>query len=330
MVQGLIPEVRELRGVLPALVTPLDADGRVDEAGVRRLVDHVLDGGVHGLVALGSTGETASLDETGRRRMLAACVEATRGRVPVLCGVAQPHLSGAVVEVKAAAELGAVAVLAAPPFYYPIDQPTVLDYYRRLAAESPLPILVYNIPQFTKVVIEPTTLATLAGEGIVIGIKDSSRDYEYFEQVCLATRGLEGFKVFTGSDWMLLGSLVMGATGTICGSANVAPAWVVRLFDDFKAGRWDAARVHQDALVELMIALRAGVFPAAIKASLDLQGICGPWSVAPVPLVSDSIRAALRERLLSWDLLPPVTASDRAIERSPNDFGPDRASTVPT
>jgi dihydrodipicolinate synthase/N-acetylneuraminate lyase len=307
--QGQVAEVRELRGVLTALVTPLDAKGRVDEAGVRRLVEHVLAGGVHGLVPLGSTGETASLDETGRRRMLAACVSAAGGRVPIICGVAQPNLTGAVAEVKAAAELGADAVLAAPPFYYPIDQPTVLDFYRRLAAESPLRILVYNIPQFTKVVIEPPTLARLAEEGVVVGIKDSSRDYEYFERVCVATRGLPGFRVFTGSDWMLLGSLVMGAAGTICGAANVAPGWVVRVFDDFQAGRWDAARVHQDALVELMIALRVGVFPAAIKASLDLQGVCGPWTVAPVPPLSSAIGAALGERLLAMGLLPPVVAA---------------------
>jgi 4-hydroxy-tetrahydrodipicolinate synthase len=307
--KGPVTEVRDLRGVLTALVTPLDVDGRVDEEGVRRLVDHVLAGGVHGLVPLGSTGETASLDETGRRRMLAACVEAAGGRAPVVCGVAQPQLSGAIAEVKAAAELGAVAVLAAPPFYYPIDQPTVLDFYRRLAAASPLPILVYNIPQFTKVVIEPPTLATLAEEGAVVGIKDSSRDYEYFERVCLATRGLPGFRVFTGSDWMLLGSLVMGAAGTICGAANVAPAWVVQVFDDFEAGRWDAARLHQDALVELMSTLRVGVFPAAIKASLDLQGICGPWTVAPVPAAGAALRATLREWLLAHQLLPPVVAA---------------------
>jgi len=145
-------EIEELHGVLPALVTPLRQDGTVDEPAIGRLVEHVLAGGVHGLLALGSTGETASLDEPSRRLVLAAVVRAAGGRVPVICGVAQTHLAAARAEVAAAAELGAVAALVTPPFYYPIDQATVLGFYRRLAAESPLPILVYNIPQFTKVV----------------------------------------------------------------------------------------------------------------------------------------------------------------------------------
>lgn len=313
--QGLTKEIRELGGVLPALATPLTSQGRVDEPGVRRLVEHVLAGGVHGLVPLGSTGEGASLDESGRRHMLAACVETASGRVPVICGVAQPHLSGAVAEVKAAAELGADAVLVAPPFYSLIDQPTVLDFFRRLEAESPVPILLYNIPQFTKVVIEPRTVATLAQEGVVVGIKDSSRDYDYFAQVCVATRKLAGFRLFTGSDWMLLGALVLGAAGTICGSANVAPEWVVRVFDDFQAGRWDSARVHQDALVELMLALRPGIFPAGIKTALDLKEICEPWNVVPVPLVTDAIRATLHDWLRAAHLLPKVGEAVEACQQ---------------
>src|SRR5690348_11305238 len=163
-------ELKKLRGVLPALISPLTRDGAVDEAGTRRLVEHVLASGVHGLLPLGSTGETASLDESARRQVLAAVMDAAGGRVPVICGVAQTHLKAARAELAAAAAMGATAALVAPPFYYPIDQATVLDFYRRLADGSPLPILVYNIPQNTKVVIEPPTLSTLAHEGAVLGI----------------------------------------------------------------------------------------------------------------------------------------------------------------
>src|ERR1700732_2192356 len=107
-----------LKGVLTALVTPLTEHGLVDEPAVERLVEHVLAGGVSGLLPLGSTGETASLDEPARRTMLAAVIKATRGRVPVICGVAQSHLAAAEAEVAAAASLGADAALVAPPFYY--------------------------------------------------------------------------------------------------------------------------------------------------------------------------------------------------------------------
>ncbi|MHB8688511.1 MAG: dihydrodipicolinate synthase family protein, partial [Candidatus Dormibacteraceae bacterium] len=119
-----------LAGVLPALISPLRRDGKVDKGGVGRLVEHVLQGGVHGLLALGSTGETASLDEAARRSLLSSVVEAAAGRVPVVCGIAQSHLSAARIEIEAAARLGAAAALVAPPFYYLIDQPTLIAFYR--------------------------------------------------------------------------------------------------------------------------------------------------------------------------------------------------------
>ena len=296
-------DVATLGGVLPALVTPLTEDGVVDTPAVDRLVEHVLAGGVSGLVPLGSTGETASLDETARRRMLGAVLKAARGRVPVICGVAQSHLSAAQAEVDAAAGLGADAALVAPPFYYPIDQATVLAFYRSLAASSTIPILLYNIPQFTKIVAEPATVAALAREGAIKGIKDSSRDFEYFELVCGATRDLPAFRIFTGSDSMLLASLAMGGAGTICGAANVAPAWVVRIYEDVKRGDWSAARDHQDQLVDLIMRLRGGVFPAAIKAALELQGVCSAWPARPIAPLDTRAKAALGERLASWGLL---------------------------
>jgi 2-dehydro-3-deoxy-D-pentonate aldolase len=298
--------IQDLRGVLPALATPLTRDGAVDEPAVERLVEHVLAGGVHGLLPLGSTGEAASLDGPARRKLLAAVVKAAAGRVPVLSGVVQSQLGAARADVKAAAELGAVAALVAPPYYYPIDQATVLAFYRAVAANSPLPILIYNIPQNTKVVTEPATVATLAREGSVVGIKDSSRDFEYFSNVCLATRDLPEFRIFTGSDTMLLAALAVGGAGTICATANIAPGWVVRVFDDFERGDWQAARSHQDRLLEVAAAVRTGVFPAGIKAALQLQGVCEPWPVAPVAALDEAARGRLRERLEKWGLLATV------------------------
>jgi 4-hydroxy-tetrahydrodipicolinate synthase len=296
-------EVKHLTGVLPALISPLQSDGRIDEPAVTRLIHHVIDGGVDGLLALGSTGEAASMDETARRAMLSSVVAAAAGRVPVICGVAQSHLSAARAEVEAASRLGAAAALVVPPFYYPTDQATVLAFYRRLAADSPMPILLYNIPQFTKVVAEPATVATLAREGTIAGIKDSSRDFEYFQGVCIATRGLPEFRIFTGSDTMLLPSLAVGAAGTICATANVAPTWVVRIYKDFTREDLVAARASQDALYELVMALRGGVFPAAIKSACHLLGLCHPWCAAPVQPLDDQAEAKLRDSLEVWGLI---------------------------
>lgn len=296
-------KIDELEGVLPALVTPLNEDGSADAPGIGRVVEHVLAGGVHGILALGSTGEGASIEEPVRRRALAGVVEAAAGRVPVICGVAQPHLAAAIAEVRAAAQLGAEAALVAPPFYYPVDQPTVLAFYRRLAAASPVPILVYNIPQFTKVVAQPATVATLAREGAIAGIKDSSRDFGYFQAVCVATRELPAFRAFTGTDGMLAASLGMGGAGTICASANIAPRWVVGVFEAFRSGDWAAARRGQDLLIELGAALATGVFPAAFKAALHLQGVCQPWPAPPLAPLDKESQDVLKERLEAWGLL---------------------------
>jgi len=302
----VVAAIEDLTGVLPALISPLKADGAVDEAAVARLVEHVIAGGVSGLLALGSTGETASLDENGRRTILSSVVAEAAGRVPVICGVAQSHLAAARVEVEVAARLGAAAVLVAPPFYYPMDQATVLAFYRQLAKGSPLPILLYNIPQFTKVVTEPSTVAALATEGTIAGIKDSSRDFEYFEGVCIATRALPKFRLFTGSDSMLLPALVMGAAGTICGTANVAPRWIVRIHDAFTRGDLVAARTDQDAVHQLAMALRAGIFPAAYKSACHLLGICESWCATPVHPLDDRSEATLRDRMEAWGLLTPA------------------------
>src|SRR2546425_4279946 len=273
--------IDRLDGVLVALASPLKRDGSVDEPAVARLVEHVIAGGVHGLLPLGSTGEGAALDEPARRTVLKAVVEVAAGRVPVICGVAQPTLQSARAEVEAAARLGADAVLVAPPFYYPMDQASVLAFYRRVAETAPVSILVYNIPQFTKVVVEPATVAVLANEGAIRGIKDSSREFECFEGVCIATREVAGFRVFTGSDTMLVASLAVGGAGTICGAGNIAPHWVVRIYDEYQRGDFEAARASQDALYRLVMALRGGGFPRAIKAALHLQGICERWPAPP-------------------------------------------------
>ena len=297
-------DITKLTGVIPALVTPLTEGGAVDEPAVARLVDHVLAGGVHGLSPLGSTGEGASLDESSRRAMLKAVVAAARGRVPVICGVLQTHVAAARAELDAIGRLGADAALVAPPFYYLTDQATVLAFYRDLAQRTPVPIFLYNIPQYTKIVAEPETVATLAREGTIKGIKDSSRDYEYFELVCGATRDLPAFRIFTGSDTMLVASMAMGGAGTICGAGNVAPAWIVRIFDEVTNGDWVAARAHQDDLIDLIMRLRGGVFPAAIKAALEVQGICTAWPAPPVAPLDSRAKAALADRLASWGLLP--------------------------
>jgi 4-hydroxy-tetrahydrodipicolinate synthase len=110
---------------------------------------------------------------------------------------------------------------------------------------------------------------------------------------------------------MLLGSLAAGGAGTICGAGNVAPHWVVRIYDDFQRGDIDAARAAQDRLYRLVVALRVGTFPGAIKAALEMQGICEPWLAPPVQKLDDKLTTRLREQLDGWGLLAPIASRER-------------------
>jgi 4-hydroxy-tetrahydrodipicolinate synthase len=298
MLQGELEPIRQLAGVLPALVTPLNQDGSLDEAGSRAVVRRCLEAGVNGLLALGSTGEMASVPAALRRAQVETVIDEAAGKVPVLMGVAEVSLARATEELQFAQRAGAVAALVTPPYYSPIDQETVLGWYRSLHAKCPeMPLLVYNIPGFTKVSVEPRVMAQLAEDGVVAGTKDSSRDYDHLCDVLVATRHVVGFRVFTGSDQQLLGSLAMGAAGTIAASVNVAPSWALRIVDAFRRGDWAAARRFQDDQVRLNQALRVGVFPAGHKAALEALGICRRWMAAPAPSASDAGVERLRAQL---------------------------------
>jgi len=312
MLQGELQTVRQLAGVLPALVTPLHQSGAFDEAGSRAVVRHCLAAGVNGLLALGSTGEMASLPPAIRRQQLETVIDQAGGRVPVLMGVAEVSLARATEEIQFAQRAGAMAALVTPPYYTPIDQETVGNFYRALHAKCPdMPLLVYNIPGFTKVSVDPRLMARLAEEGIVAGTKDSSRDYDHLCDVLLATRHIDGFPVFTGSDQQLLGSLAMGVAGTIASSVNVAPHWARRIVDAFQRGDWAAARDFQDAQMRLNSTLRVGVFPSGVKAALEALGVCQRWLAPPTPSYSDEDLARLGSRLSELGLQPskePVPA----------------------
>jgi dihydrodipicolinate synthase/N-acetylneuraminate lyase len=291
-------------GVHVALATPLTPRYDIDVQAVGDLVEHVIEGGIYGLNVMGSTGEVASLSEPKRRRLVAAVMEAVQDRVPVICAVAQNSFDDVVREVEALASQGVQGALVTPPSYYPISQPAAESLYRELSDRSPLPILIYNIPQFTKVAVAPSVVASLARDGVIAGIKDSSRDFEYFSQIVYATRGIDGFRVFTGSDTMLLASLRVGGDGTIAGGPNLAPSLAVELYQAFHAQQWERAVELQGKVLEMVMATRRGVFPAGIKAGLEILGLCDATMAPPVPPLSREDREHLRAALERLDLLP--------------------------
>lgn len=285
--------------VVPALVTPLTPQGEVDERACHRLVDHVVAGGAQGVLALGSTGESATLGAARRGVALRAFVAAARGRVRLAVGVTEPSLVATLEQATEAVDAGAEALVVTPPYYAPVDQKTVIRFYQQLAAVVPVPVLAYNIPSFTKTWVDSDSMRQLLETGVISGVKDSSGDMEYLARVLLAVdqSGRSDVLIYTGMDMLLLPSLVIGAAGAIAASSNFAPSLSVDLYDAVRRHDLDSARELQRRLVQLIQLLRAGPLPQGIKSALSLIGICDDAPAAPLEPLPEDKRQILRDGL---------------------------------
>ncbi len=291
-----------LEGIWPALATPLNEDETVDEAGMRRLLRRVLDGGVHGVVVLGSAGEFAALADVEKRRAIEIVVSEVAGQVPVIAGTGEPGTQRAVERTREAARLGADAAMVVPPYYFGHKPDAVVRHYRALADGAGLPLVLYNIPGCTKVTLDLDVVAGLAGQEAFIGIKDSSGNFGYFQTVAAEYRS-ERFGVVTGSDRFLFPSLLVGGDGSIGPTANIAPQWFVQLWDAVQAGDIDAAREAQNRIVALGLIYRPGGFHQGLKGALACLGVCAPTVTAPMLALDQAQMEQVKDTLQELDLL---------------------------
>ena len=173
-------------------------------------------------------------------------------------------------------------MLVAPPFYGPVDQVAVRRFYAALKDRTDLPILAYHVPAFTGTAVEPGTVAALARDGVIVGVKDSNRDLEYLQQAIAVGHELRTpWSTYVGTDSLLLPALILGATGGITLAANIVPSWTAHLVQLHETGDISAAAELQARLTSLLFALRRGAFPAGGKAALSILGLAGPNLVAP-------------------------------------------------
>jgi len=293
-------EFKRLEGIMPALATPLNEDETVDESGFRRLLHWVLDGGVHGVVVLGSAGEFAALADAEKRKAIEIVVSEVAGQVPVIAGTGEPGTKRALAMTRMAAKLGVDAAMVVPPYYNPLNQAGVLKHYHTLATETELPIILYNIPGCTKVTLDLGVVQELAGEEGIVGIKDSGGNFGYFERVVERVKS-DSFGIVTGSDHLLFVSLMVGGDGSIGPGANIAPDWFVKLWKAVKEARFAEAWELERQIMSLGGDLYrlAGGFHAGIKAALALLGICQPVVTSPMRAPTDAqmkqVEAKLRE-----------------------------------
>jgi 4-hydroxy-tetrahydrodipicolinate synthase len=267
----------QLHGIFVPMLTPLTADERVDEAPMRRLVDFLIGAGVHGIWAMGTTGEFAALPEAERARGVEATVDQVAHRVPVIANVGDSSTGLALRHARHAVAAGADALALTPPHYYPHSMDEMLIHFRAVKEAFPdLPLLVYNIPQTVKVKMSLATTLQLAREGTVQGIKDSQNDLRWFRLLVQAIRadGLEDqFRLFLGTRILIDAAFVIGAHGAIPATSNVTPAacaeaWEASIRGDFPlAARAQEVVIHYEDLADIA---RGGSPDAASYSSMKL------------------------------------------------------------
>ena len=287
-----------LGGVMAALVTPLDEKGGLDVVASRRIVDHILQNSVHGICPAGSTGEGALLPRSLRAELTAVVVEAAFSETWVIPGIIGTTLVAAREDLAAYADAGASAVLVGVPYYYGLDDEAIYRWYQELADTSTLPLVLYNIPSMTKLAISRDVVARLASHEQIIGMKDSSRDVVYFQQIREVTVNTH-FALLTGSDALLLASIALGGDGLIGAGVNVVPALTSQLWTAIAEGNSSAARTLQQRVAHIVgVCAGAGV-PVGFKAALSLLGLCQPYPAAPLqalqPQAANRLAAELRE-----------------------------------
>lgn len=224
-----------LHGIVVPMVTPLTDAGELDVAALELLIDHLIDGGVHGLFLLGTCGEGPSLSYRLRRDLISRTCQQVGGRVPIVVGIADTSLTEATAIGAHAADAGADAVVVAPPYYYPLDQGELVAFVQHAVQLSALPVILYNMPSLTKVTLEPETVRRLLGIEKIIGVKDSSGDLAYFERLLAATRERPDWSVMMGPELLLVRALRLGAHGGVCGGANIFPRLLVNIYEAAKS-----------------------------------------------------------------------------------------------
>jgi 4-hydroxy-tetrahydrodipicolinate synthase len=267
------------RGIYCPNVVPLDSDGEIAEAELRRYVDWLIERGVHGLYPNGSTGEFTRFRPEERRRVIEIVVDQARGRVPVLAGAAEANARETILACEHYAKVGADAVAIVSPYYYRASPEGVYAYFAEIARHTPVDVTLYNIPIFASP-IDVDTVRRLADEyERVVAIKDSSGDLPFMMKLIEAVRPARpDFAFLTGWDACLLPMLLMGCDGGTNATSGVAPELTRALFDAATSGRLDDARALQIRLTRLFDALfEAADFPEGFRMGVDLRGIAaGP------------------------------------------------------
>lgn len=287
------------KGVITALVTPF-RDGKVDEQAFTALLERQIAGGVHGVVPVGTTGESATVSVEEHRRLITLTVEVSAGRVPVIAGVGGNDTASVIALAHHAKAVGADAVLAVTPYYNRPSQEGMYLHFKALNDAVQIPILLYNVPSRTSVDLANETVERLAKLPNVVGIKDATGD---MVRISLMRRVVPNtFSLISGDDPTLLGYMAHGGHGVISVTSNVAPEACVARYQAAAQGAFDTAGQWQDRLVALDKALFLDNSPAPAKYALNKLGLCSEEVRLPLAPTNDAARPKIDEAMLEAGL----------------------------
>ncbi|MGL5513601.1 MAG: 4-hydroxy-tetrahydrodipicolinate synthase, partial [Sporomusa sp.] len=295
--------VIKCKGVIPPLITPVDANEKLDIPALRNLIEYVLAGGVHGVFVLGSTGEFYGLDFEEKEEALAATMDQVAGRVPVYVGASAITTKECIKLTRLAKKYQAAAVTVLTPMFITPNEQELYTHFRAIAEAEDIANIIYNNPDRTGVNVSPGLLDRLADVPNIVGAKDSSGDMTLTSEYIRRTRD-RGFPILAGRDTMILATLVYGGAGCVAGTANVVPQIVVEIYDKYLAGDMAGALEAQYRLSLLRNAYSLGSFPVVPKDALNVLGINVGHPVKPIEHVSESNQEKLKEILAAMGVIP--------------------------
>lgn len=290
------------KGIIPPVITPLTKDGKFNEPMMRKVVNHLIDKGVHGLFPLGTTGEFYAFDHGEYRYILDVVVDETKGRVPVYAGATHITTRETVAQAKIAAEAGVDAISVLTTMFVSQTQEEVYQFYKTVAENTELPIIIYNNKPKTNVTVAPATAARLAEIDNIVGIKDSTGDFTNTCEYLRLTKGMD-FHVLMGRDTLIFAALCCGAAGAIASCANVAPRLTADIYDKFQVGDMQGALEAQFKLAPLRLACNMGTFPEVIKEGMMMEGLDVGKCLEPIQELLPEEKEKLRKVLQEMDLL---------------------------
>lgn len=276
-----------LRGIVPPLVTPLADRDEIDVPGTEKLLDHVIEGGVHGIFILGTTGEAPSLSYRLRRDFIRLVCQHVADRVPVVVGVTDTSFVETIDMAGVADSAGAAAVVLSTPYYFPAGQTELTRYIGHVVEKLPgeLPLILYNMPSLTKVWLEVDTLGKLAQHPRIVGVKDSSGDLKYYRDLLKLKSVRPDWSIMIGPEHLTAESVQMGGDGGVNGGANIFPKLFVDLYRSVVDGRTDQVEVLSQRVDRLQqiysVGKYASRFIKATKCALSIHGICSDVMAEP-------------------------------------------------